>query len=190
LLNKKGKNVGQTPADPASLSESERCQSPSKDGLATTARSDGESREGCLQRPSSLIRHWDVSTQLAKGAAGASRSSSQPQVPPKNSLPLPRISELFFVVAGQGLSSENLSVAAGRLVAREDLPAAREKDPSERTEPGRRSNTFSACRNPTLAKCGGEAQHSQSWGFGVLRDSRMFRARQHGPKHLALRRSL
>ncbi len=33
------------------------------------------------------------------------------------------------------------------------------------------------CRNPTLAKCGGEAQHSQSWGFGVLRDSRMFRVR-------------
>jgi len=43
------------------------------------------------------------------------------------------------------------------------------------------------CRNPTLAKCGGEAQHSQSWGFGVLRDSRMFRVRQKGPKHLALR---
>jgi hypothetical protein len=42
-------------------------------------------------------------------------------------------------------------------------------------------------RNPTLAKCGGEAQHSQSWEFGVLRDSRMFRARQQGPKHLALR---
>jgi hypothetical protein len=26
----------------------------------------------------------------------------------------------------------------------------------------------------------------KSWGFGVLRDSRMFRARQKGPKHLAL----
>jgi hypothetical protein len=36
------------------------------------------------------------------------------------------------------------------------------------------------CRNPTLAKCGGEAQHFQRWGFGVLRDSRMFRARQQG----------
>jgi len=43
------------------------------------------------------------------------------------------------------------------------------------------------CHNPTLAKCGGEAQHSQSWGFGVLRDSRMFRVWQQGPKHLALR---
>jgi hypothetical protein len=32
------------------------------------------------------------------------------------------------------------------------------------------------CRNPTLAKCGGEAQHFQSWGFGVLWDSQMFRA--------------
>jgi hypothetical protein len=37
------------------------------------------------------------------------------------------------------------------------------------------------CRNPTLAKCGGEAQHFQSWRFGVLRDSRMFRVRQQGP---------
>ncbi len=45
------------------------------------------------------------------------------------------------------------------------------------------------CRNPTLAKCGGETQHSQSWGLGVLRDSRMFRVRQQGPKLLALRRS-
>jgi hypothetical protein len=32
------------------------------------------------------------------------------------------------------------------------------------------------CRNPTLAKCGGETQHFQSWGFGILQDSRMFRA--------------
>jgi hypothetical protein len=45
------------------------------------------------------------------------------------------------------------------------------------------------CRNRTLAKCGGEAQHSQSWGLGVLRDSRMFTVRQQGPKLLALRRS-
>jgi hypothetical protein len=43
------------------------------------------------------------------------------------------------------------------------------------------------CCNPTLAKCGGEAQHFQSWGFGVPRDSRMFRAQHQGPKHLALR---
>jgi hypothetical protein len=39
---------------------------------------------------------------------------------------------------------------------------------------------------PLLAKCGGEAQHLEKLGFGVLRDSRMFRARQQGPKHLAL----
>ncbi len=43
------------------------------------------------------------------------------------------------------------------------------------------------CRNPTLAKCKGESQHSQSWGLGVLWDSRMFRVRQQGPKHFALR---
>jgi hypothetical protein len=45
------------------------------------------------------------------------------------------------------------------------------------------------CCNPTLAKCGGEAQHSQSWGLGVLQDSRMFRVQHQGPKLLALRRS-
>jgi len=43
------------------------------------------------------------------------------------------------------------------------------------------SDTHIICRNPTLAKCGGEAQHFQSWGLGVLRDSRMFRVRQQGP---------
>ncbi len=37
------------------------------------------------------------------------------------------------------------------------------------------------CRNPTLAKCEDET-HSQSWGFGVLRDSRMFRVRHQGKK--------
>ncbi len=42
------------------------------------------------------------------------------------------------------------------------------------------------CRTPTLTKCGGEAQHLEKSGVGVLRDSRMFRAQQQGPKHLAL----
>ncbi len=42
------------------------------------------------------------------------------------------------------------------------------------------------CRTPTLAKCGGEAQHLEKLGLGVLRDSRMFRAQQKGSKHLAL----
>jgi hypothetical protein len=43
-----------------------------------------------------------------------------------------------------------------------------------------------SCRNPNLVKCGGEAQHLEKWGFGVLQDSRMFRVRQQGAKHLAL----
>jgi hypothetical protein len=42
------------------------------------------------------------------------------------------------------------------------------------------------CRTPTLAKCGGEAQHLEKLGFGVLRDSQMLRARQQEAKHLAL----
>jgi hypothetical protein len=40
--------------------------------------------------------------------------------------------------------------------------------------------------NPTLGEVGGWNSHSQSWGFGVLRDSRMFGVRQQRPKHLAL----
>jgi hypothetical protein len=36
---------------------------------------------------------------------------------------------------------------------------------------------YVVCRNPNLVKCEGEAQHLEKWGFGVLRDSRMFRAR-------------
>ncbi len=45
---------------------------------------------------------------------------------------------------------------------------------------------YLCCRNPNLVKCGGEAQHLEKWGFGVLRDSRMFRARQQGAEHLVL----
>ncbi|CAM6017309.1 unnamed protein product [Sphagnum balticum] len=52
---------------------------------------------------------------------------------------------------GQGPSSENLGVIVERPVAREDLSATKEKDPSERTESRRRSNTFSATPpNPAL----------------------------------------
>jgi hypothetical protein len=52
---------------------------------------------------------------------------------------------------GQGPSSENLGATVERLVAREDLLAARNKDPSEKTESKRRSNTFSATPpNPAL----------------------------------------
>jgi hypothetical protein len=42
------------------------------------------------------------------------------------------------------------------------------------------------CRNPNLAKCGVKPNTWKSWGFGVLRDSRMSRARQQDPKQLAL----
>ncbi len=42
------------------------------------------------------------------------------------------------------------------------------------------TNHLHACRTPTLAKCGGEAQHLEKLGFGVLWDFRMFRAQQQG----------
>ncbi len=40
------------------------------------------------------------------------------------------------------------------------------------------------CRNSTLTKCEGEAQHLEKVGIGVLRDSRKFRRRFGRPKHL------
>jgi hypothetical protein len=42
---------------------------------------------------------------------------------------------------------------------------------------GKDEPSNSICRNPNLVKCGGEAQHLEKWGFGVLWDSRLFRAR-------------
>jgi hypothetical protein len=39
---------------------------------------------------------------------------------------------------------------------------------------------------PHFGQVWGWNSHSQSWGFGVLRDSRMFRVQQQGEKHLAL----
>jgi hypothetical protein len=39
---------------------------------------------------------------------------------------------------------------------------------------------------PHFGEVWGEAQHLEKLGVGVLRDSRMFRARQQGAKHLAL----
>lgn len=151
LLSAEGKLVGPTPADHAAPSEAERGRSPSKDALATNTRSDGESREDRPQRTPSPTSHQDASTPFATGAAGASGSSSQPKVPPKNSFPLPRISELFSVVADQGTSSENLGAAAERLVVREVLSATKERDPSTRTDPRRRSVTSSHTPpNPAL----------------------------------------
>jgi hypothetical protein len=54
-------------------------------------------------------------------------------------------------VADQGTSSENLGAAAERLVAREVLSTAKERDPSTRTDPRRKSVTSSHTPpNPAL----------------------------------------
>jgi hypothetical protein len=102
LLSKKEADAGQAPADAAALNELGRLQAPSKDVKAATARSEAESREGRPQQSPSLIRHHEVWTRSAKGAAGAPNSSSQSQVPPKNSPPFPRLVELYFDVMCQG----------------------------------------------------------------------------------------
>jgi hypothetical protein len=89
--------------------------------------------------------------QFAKGAAGASGSSSQHQVLPKNSLPLPRISELLSVVVGQGPNLEYRGATAERWEAKEDLLAVGEKDPSEIIKSRRKANTFlTTPPNPAL----------------------------------------
>jgi len=44
-----------------------------------------------------------------------------------------------------------------------------------------------AVATPLWPSVGVKPNTWKSWRFGVLRDSRMFRAQQQGPKHLALR---
>ncbi len=49
---------------------------------------------------------------------------------------------------------------------------------------------FGKCHNPTLREVWGRHSHSRKWDLRVLRDSRKFRVRLQGSKHLALRCSL
>ncbi|CAK9225966.1 unnamed protein product [Sphagnum troendelagicum] len=63
LLSKGGKNAGQTPADPATLSDPARCWLLGKDVKANFPQSDGGSCKACLQRSSSPTTHWDISTR-------------------------------------------------------------------------------------------------------------------------------
>ncbi len=79
-LLSKGKNVNVTPEDPAATSELKRCRSLSRSAQAAIARSNGESREGSLQRSPPSICHREVLTQFAKGAAEAQGNSSQSHV--------------------------------------------------------------------------------------------------------------
>jgi hypothetical protein len=150
-LLSKGKNTNAALEDPVATSDSKSCRSPGKSAQTATIQSDGESHEGNLQRSPLPICHREVSTQFAMGTAGAPGSFSQSQVLPKNFVPLPHISKLFSVAAGKGPSSEILGVATERREARGKLPATRKKDPSERTDSRRRSNTVSATPpNPAL----------------------------------------
>jgi hypothetical protein len=124
------------------------------------------------------------------------------QVPP---IPSPFLSESIFLSdtakrgAGHTVPSAEASEVSEVLGARNTrnkqaaplvrgkLPTSLDALPGNGTGASSPSGEDTQCRNPTLAKCGGEAQHSQSWGLGVLRDSRMFRVRHQGPKNLALR---
>ncbi len=128
--------------DPAAPSESGRPQAPGKDVKATTTRSQVESCEGCFQRSPSPFKHREVSTQFSKDAAEAPGNSSQSQVFPKNSLPLPYVAELHSEVSGQGRNLENPGAAATRPATSEELPAVGEKGSREKPESRRGSNTF------------------------------------------------
>jgi hypothetical protein len=145
LLSKRGKNARQAPVDLAILNDSEKCQLPNKDVQVTSARNDGGSHKSYLQGSSSPTSHWGISTQIAMSAAEASGSPSLPQVPLKNSSPLPCILELFFTSVGQGSGSKSLGVAAARQVAREDLSTARAKELNKRSAIRKKSTT------PTVA---------------------------------------
>jgi hypothetical protein len=146
-----GKNADVALEDPATTNDLKGCRSPCRSVQATLVRSDGESSERCFQRSPPPNSHREVSTQIAKEAAGALGNSSHPKVLSKNSAPVPRILELFSVVASKGPSSEIPGVIAERQEARKEPPAARDKDPREITDPRRGSSTFSATPpNPAL----------------------------------------
>jgi len=96
--------------------------------------------------------HPEVSTPFATGAAMASGSSLQHQVPSKNSPPFSRISKPFSVIVGQGTNLEDLGAAAKRLAAKEASPVANEKGPSKRSGPRRGSDSTSHTPpNPALS---------------------------------------
>ncbi|CAK9865732.1 unnamed protein product [Sphagnum jensenii] len=150
-LNKGGKNVGQALADPTTLSDSTRCRLPGKDTKANSLQNDGRSREGYLQRSSSLTTHRDISTRSTTNAARTSGSFSLTQVPPKNTSPLPCIPKLFSAIVGQRSESENVGTAAAGQVAKKDPSATRAKDSNERNAARRKSITpTTAPPNPTL----------------------------------------
>ncbi len=167
LLSKGGKNTNQVLTDLATLSDPARCRLLGKDVQANFPRSDGGSREGCLQQSSSPTSHQDISTRITMNAAEASGSFSLTQVYPKNTSPLPRILELFSTIVGQGSGSKNLGAAATRQVAREDLSAARAKEQNERSAIRRKSTTpTTAPPNPTLIThpCSGPRTTSPTGG--------------------------
>jgi hypothetical protein len=97
-LSKEGKNASQASADPTTLSDPARCQLLNKGTQVNFTRSDGGSREYCLQRSSPPIAHRDTSTRATTSAAEASGKLSPTQVPLKKTSPFPRISELTFVI--------------------------------------------------------------------------------------------
>ncbi len=152
LLSKGGKNTSQTSIDLATFSNPTKCQLPNKNAQANSPQSDGGLREGCFQRSSSSTTHRDISTRIATRTAEVSRTFSPTQVPPKNTSPLLRISELFFAIVGQGSGLESLgAVVAARQVAREDLSTARAKEPNEINTTRKKSTTpATAPPNPTL----------------------------------------
>jgi len=89
---------------------------------------------------------------------------------------------LFYKLGALGSSLDMCRLVNGKGVRRCILEYMCH-NPTSREMWGRHSHSQS---QPHFGQVWGEAQHLEKLEVGVLRDSRMFRARQQGPKHLAL----
>ncbi|CAK9858613.1 unnamed protein product [Sphagnum jensenii] len=133
--------AGLASTDPTALSESRNTQAPSRSAETASTRSSEESREGTPWRPPSPIKLRKDSTRSAKIAVGEPGSSSLAQVPPKAlSIPSSFVNSLQNAL-GQGGVSGILSNSVGKHVASEKLPAIKEKNSGESSDPGKGSNT-------------------------------------------------
>lgn len=149
---RKGRTQAKRRRPRPSLGDLVRCQFPGKAAQVDSPRSNGGSREGYLQRSSSLIASLDTMMQIKMSTTKASGKTHLTQVPPKRTSHFPHTSYHLLTIVGQGFGSKGLDVAAAaRQVAKEDLSTAKAKAPSERSAQRKKSVTPTTTPpNPTL----------------------------------------
>ncbi len=150
-LNKDGRKEIRAPEVPAVPSNPARCQAPDRIAKAISERSDGGAHEGNRQRSPPEILLPDIPEQASSGVDEATSRFPPPQVSSSQSLFPPHPSESFSACAGQGLEQEIRGAIAARPTTKDDAPAERLKDPSEKTlrRTPRKNLSTSATAPPT-----------------------------------------